>query len=105
LSERCHLQRPQARKCPLLLRWPCFADRLRHLQNSSLIQRNTRYLCSTSEYLALEIIDQQPYSMTVDWWQLGILMYEMLADVTPFLTITCQRCPKTSKHILQTCAW
>jgi protein-serine/threonine kinase len=38
----------------------------------------------TAEYLAPEIISGEGYSPLVDWWALGILLYEMLFEKTPF---------------------
>ncbi|KAL1934670.1 hypothetical protein VTP01DRAFT_6852 [Rhizomucor pusillus] len=41
-------------------------------------------LCGTAEYMAPEVLMGMHYDKSVDWWTLGILMYEMLTGSTPF---------------------
>ena len=51
---------------------------------AKVINTRTYTLCGTPEYLAPEILTNKGHGKGVDWWTLGILLFEMIAGIDPF---------------------
>ena len=49
----------------------------------------------TPDYIAPEVFGQTGYDETVDWWSIGVILFEMLVGYPPFFSdepsVTCQK--------------
>merc|ERR1711904_682131 len=51
---------------------------------AKVIEYRTYTLCGTPEYIAPEVLLNKGHGKPVDWWTLGILIYEMIVGQPPF---------------------
>ncbi|CAE7234829.1 Prkx [Symbiodinium sp. CCMP2592] len=51
---------------------------------SKIIVNKTWTTCGTPEYFAPEVVGMAGHSFDYDWWIVGIMMYELFAEASPF---------------------
>lgn len=78
-----------------------------HEINKSKFTRNRQQLFSTvgtPDYIAPEVFSGNGYTETVDWWSVGVILYEMLVGYPPFYsdepTTTCKKILNWKKHLV-----
>jgi tRNA A-37 threonylcarbamoyl transferase component Bud32 len=61
-----------------------YSSKLVDLKQHYCKEFNDKQIYGTPQYVAPEVILRQPYGKPVDWWSMGVILYEFLTSVAPF---------------------
>ena len=68
---------------------------------ANINERQRTTFCGTYEYIAPEILKEQPYDQSIDIWSLGILLYEILHGYSPFRSLDNKNDDENQKEIFK----
>lgn len=58
------------------------------VKGKKLVVKSDNRILGTPDYLAPELLLRQPHDSRVDWWGLGVCLYEFLTGIPPFMDET-----------------